>query len=250
MDNFNNFNSGNMNAEDVKKTIADIDEALLRLSEKMASSAPVAVVKHDDNSLAAQKKMLVSAVLILVAMICMVFSSFAYFTASQTTSGNVIATGYASVNFVNLDFSSGGSSGTELNPISFMPGYTQPMKIYAVNDGDVSLYLRARIETVITLDEKFASLTESIDTSLVIFDIDENFWLERDGYYYYSAPLLSGETSPEIFNEILFSTSMGNMYKDSTVKVKIVFEMVQANGNGTNVFEAVGWSTDGEGGTP
>ena len=240
-----------MDAESIKKAIADIDARLARLGEQLSDSTPVApAVRMVSTS--SQKKMFVSAFLVLIAMISMVVSSLAYFTTSQHSSGNMIATGSVSVDFVDLDYSSsgGGSSGTELDPIPFMPGYSREQKVYAVNNGGISIYLRAKIETEITLDAKYASYSDEIDTSLVVFDIDENFWTLKDGYYYYSVPLLSGETSPELFTEILFSPAMGNIYKDSTIKIKLIFEMVQANGNGGNVFEAVGWLSESQGGTP
>jgi len=260
VDNFNN-NHSEMDAESIKKAIADIDAKLARLGEQLSDSAPAAPTARVVST-SSQKKMFVSAFLVLIAMISMVVSSLAYFTTSQHSSGNMIATGSVSVDFVDLDYSSsgggssgggssgGGSSGTELDPIPFMPGYSREQKVYAVNNGGISIYLRAKIETEITLDAKYASYSDEIDTSLVVFDIDENFWTLKDGYYYYSVPLHSGKISPELFTEILFSPAMGNIYKDSTIKIKLTFEMVQANGNGGNVFEAVGWPTESQGGTP
>ena len=43
---------------------------------------------------------------------------------------------------------------------------------------------------------------------------------------------------------------MGNIYKDSKISVKVLLEVVQSNGNGATVFDAVGWTSATEGGAP
>ena len=53
-----------------------------------------------------------------------------------------------------------------------------------------------------------------------------------------------------MLQSINFSEQMGNIYKDSTIKVDILIEIVQSNNNGETVFDAVGWSSAEEGGTP
>ena len=182
----------------------------------------------------------------------MVFSSFAYFTASTNSAQNRIATGTVEVDFVGLNTpgASGGASGTELDPIKFLPGYVEMRDVYVNNTGDAPIYIRAKTKTEITLANAYSAYSDKVDPSLVLFDIDEDKWVLRDGYYYYSVALKGGESTPEFFTKIEFSSAMGNIYKDSIIKITVLFEMVQASNNGATVFDAVGWTTSSEGGAP
>ena len=251
MDNFNEkFDTNAKSSSEL--TIAEIDEALARINERLttissAPSAATAVV-----SSAAKSKMILSVAIILVAMFSLVLSSFAYFTATTYSSANKIQAGKMSVEYVDFDTptASGDFSGTELDPIRFMPGHVEVRKIYASNKGDLPLYVRASAITEITLDEIYAAYSAEVDTSLVIFELNDDVWKLKDGYYYYDSKLLSGETTPELFKHIAFDESMGNIYKNCTVRIKVIFEVVQANNNGDTVFDAIGWLSDREGGTP
>jgi hypothetical protein len=69
-----------------------------------------------------------------------------------------------------------------------------------------------------------------------------------DGYYYYNNPIGYKEATTNLISNVIFSTEMGNIYKDSTIKVTIMLESVQANNNGNSVFDAMGWAPAQEGG--
>ena len=241
----------NTSLENENTTISQIDAAIVSISSKLEKLSfeekPQPVV-----SASAKGKMIASAIIMVVAVVSMVFSSLAYYTAFIHSSGNTISTGSIKVEFVDLNTpsSAGGSAGTELDPISFMPGHVELRDVYAINSGSMPLYLRAYVTVIITLDDLYASYSDEIDTSLVHFDIDDDVWKNVGGYYYYHQALLGGQITPEFFSEVTFDESMGNIYKDCTVKIIVNFQMVQAQGNGENVFEAVGWPTTSEGGAP
>ena len=231
-------------------TVADIDAALLRISKRLESLSEEEKNEKIVNT-SAKSKMIISAVLMMVAIFAMVFSTLAYYTAFVYSSGNVIATGKMEVEFIDLNKpTAGGSLGTELDPIDFMPGHLEVRPIYAINSGNMSLYVRFRIETTITLADRYAIYSDEVDVSHVVFDINGDVWEYRDGYYYYVIPLLAGESTPQLFAHIEFDETMGNIYKDSVIRVKVMLEMVQTSGNGDNVFEAEGWTSGSEGGTP
>ena len=126
--------------------------------------------------------------------------------------------------------------------------------VRAVNNGTVALYVRARVESVITLDSRYASRVNEIDPSLILIDVNESAWKTKsafDGYYYYSMPLEKNTQTTSFLDSITFSELMGNIYKGSTVTVKVVFEVVQSSGNGSTVFDAAGWPlVTSEGGEP
>ena len=246
----NNFNE-NASKESVEKALAEIDAAIALINKKIASNE-LEASKPAVVSTASKSKLIISAVFMIVSVCAMIFSSFAYFTASSNSSQNRIASGSVEVDFVGLNTpgASGGSSGTELDPIRFLPGYVEMRDVYVKNTGDAPIYLRAKTKIEITLAQAYSAYSDKIDTSLVLFDVDENVWVLRDGYYYYADMLEGGESTPEFFTKIKFSDAMGNIYKDSIVKITVLFEMVQATSNGATVFDAVGWTTSSEGGAP
>ena len=199
-----------------------------------------------------KKKMLLMLSVMIASMVMLVSATLAYFTTSLTSSGNIIKTGKANFEVVDLLYDKNDPTAPPSEGVvhveGVFPGDTSIKTMQAANRGKVELYVRAKIDVDITLHELYADRSDEIDESLVILHIDEENWLTRDtfdGYYYYKSILYRGETTSELFEKVSFSKDMGNIYKDATVVVKVTFEIVQANGNGENVFEATGWSEGG-----
>ena len=231
-------------------TVEELDAAIAKISARLSAQDAALKAKVSVFS-AARIKFIISSVVMIIAVFSMAMSTLAYFTANVSSGNNVISTGSSNVEFVDLNSSvPGRPSGTELDPIRFMPGYKEQRKIYAVNKGGMPVYLRAKAETLITLDSAYSYYQEQVDDSLILFHYDSLNWTFKDGYYYYNTALVSGRTSSELFESIEFSSAMGNYYKDASVRITVTFQTVQANNNGDTVFDAVGWAADGEGGTP
>lgn len=238
----------NSSEEDIKNAIAHIDDAIALINEKLADPKPKK--KGGGVSAATKNKLLVTIISLFVITFTTVFTTFAWFTSSVTSNTNTITTSVIKVDFINAPpAGESGSSGTELDPIRVLPGYVVNRDVYANNKGTLPLYVRVKTEILITLDQQYAHLSNLVDDSIVIFNIDTQNWIEKDGYYYYSNPLLGGQSTTKIFSQIKFSDTMTNIYKGSSIKIKLIFETVQSNNNGENVFEAEGWATDTEGGT-
>lgn len=249
MQELNNGQGRENEHKDMSIDLAELDATIARLRERMEASKSVPA-NIDAVSVATKGKMIVAAIFMVISMCVLALSSYAWFTASTASNHNIIQAGIAGVEFVDLSYTEGesGSAGTELDPIRILPGYAEERELYAKNVGDVAVYVRAKVVATIVLEERYASRSGEIDTSLVIFDINESKWTKDGDYYYLMTPLRGGKTSDELFDEIKFSEEMGNIYKGSTIYVNIVFEVVQASNNGTNALEAVGWKTDAEGG--
>jgi hypothetical protein len=208
--------------------------------------------KEDVVSASVKKKMTVMLAVIMVITVTFVYSSYAYFTATVDSASNVIKAG--DVFFDIADVSGGGTPGTPGTPggsfgeagvdnIRIFPGSKVEGDISAVNNGAVSLYVRAIIYTTITLNERYEHRKDEIDVSHVIFDINNTNWIKSGDYWYYDHAIVHGEKTLKLVEGIHFDDDMGNIYKDSVVEVKVRFEVVQANGNGSTPFEATGWPT-------
>ena len=246
MQELNNGQSRETEHKDVNINLAELDATIARLRERMEASThePINI---DAVSIVTKGKMIVAAIFMVISMCVLALSSYAWFTASTASNQNIIQSGTAGVEFADLSLP-GGSTGTELDPIHILPGYVEEREVYAKNVGGVSLYVRAKVVSTIVLEERYASRENEIDTSLIRFDFNESAWTKNGDYYYLNEPLRGGRTSADLFSEIKFSEEMGNIYKDSTIYVKVVFEVVQSSNNGANALEAVGWKTEVEGG--
>lgn len=227
--------------------MAKIDEAIARLTEKMAKT-DIVEEKAADHKVADKlpARMIMTFATMFLVIASLVVCTYAYFVSETSSTGNVILAGYANVNLVNETDSPALSPDGE--SIRILPGYTVGKTVLVENTGTYPVYIRAKIDSVITLNEKYASRSGEIDQSLVIYNIDFAHWTKYNGYYYYNIPLEAGEVTTNLLSSIKFSEAMGNIYKDSTIKVKILLESVQSNGNGDNAFTAVGWASAGEGG--
>ena len=240
----------NASNADLDAAIARLDDTIAKMSERLEQN-DASSKKFANTSLSIRKKMTATLIAASVFLLSLTLCTYAYFTSSAILGGNQIASGRASVTLYNVtDTSSLPDSGIEdgSGGIPVLPGYRVEKDVYAKNTGGVPVYIRAKITSVITLDERYSDCQDQIDMSLVIYDIDYENWTEQDGYYYYNTPLGALDSTTNLLSAVIFSESMGNIYKDSTIKVTILLETVQANGNGTSVFDASGWVSAEEGG--
>ena len=236
--------------------IAEIDKAIekvtrnLRLSEEKSAACGEAVVSDS-----IQKKVIAIVLVMALSVIAFVSTSYAYFTATVSSLSNTIESSKADFEFVDLVYPSDSPNGTPsegvVESFSVFPGESVRRDVSAVNSGTLTVYVRARVDFEIALSNRYVDRADEIDLSLIILDVNSEYWKTRDsfdGYYYYLEALSHGESTPDFVNGITFSPDMGNMYKGSKIKVKVTFEVVQASGNGTDVFSATGWTGSLEGG--
>ena len=109
------------------------------------------------------------------------------------------------------------------------------------NTGGQSAWIRVSVDKEIELAE---GIEGEVDTSLVTYDLNEEYWTESDGYYYYKDVLKSGETTQPLFKKVSFEKEMGNLYQNSKAVVTVNAYATQAANNGSNVFEAAGWPAE------
>ena len=251
-----NANTNTADVSDTESKIREIDAVIAKYSAMLEESKAKEKATESIISTSFRKKMLVMATVMCFAVVTFISSSFASFTATSSSHGNVITSGGAGFDVVDLIFPSGSTEGVvppgEGSTATFAayPGETIQRSVSAVNRGGVSVYVRAKIDCTITLKDKYAHRSDEIDTSLLSYTVTDS-WLTRDtfdGYYYYSSTLPKGAKSPEFLQAISFSDDMANIYKGATVEVSVVFEIVQAEGNGETVFDAEGWPVAEEGG--
>jgi len=116
-----------------------------------------------------------------------------------------------------------------------VPGKTQAWKLSVLNDGDRDAYVRVRIVKTITNGK------EQLDSSLLVFNVDEESWEYKNGYYYYKKALAPNVETPLLFDGVKLDENAANTYQESIASATIEVETTQVANNGATPLEAQGW---------
>lgn len=234
--------------DEIDSKIAQLDSALTQMNERLKTVNENSA-KNKAYSSTLERKMHIAIISIALLLISTVVCSYAYFVDTTFSGGNTITTARSDVTLYDITDPSHLPDPSNPDFISILPGTEVSKTVYIKNNGSTPVYVRAKIAENITLDAKYADHQSEIDLSLVSYNIDYGNWTELDGYYYFNTPVGNGESTTSLFSQVKFSEQMGNIYKDSKIFVKVMLEVVQSNGNGETVFDAIGWTSAEEGGT-
>ena len=190
-----------------------------------------------------KKKLILMTALMCVTALMFVYGTMAYFTSDSTSQNNVINSGEIKIELIEE-----GSSLDGTGAIRLMPGVATERSLEIKNKGNLPTYVRVSLTPEITLSERESANADKIDTDVVEFEINKDYWIELGEYYYYKMPVRPGEKTEPLYTSVTFSDNADNMYKGCTTKLSTVVSAVQSNGNGMTVLEAKGWSEFGTGG--
>ena len=174
------------------------------------------------------KKKILACALIAICLSMVAYGTTAFFSYRIITT-NVITAGNVLVGFDNNDYA---------HPVDIVPGTTASRSVQITNIGYGAAWVRIQLDKEIILAP---GVEGEADTSHVTYEIHDEFWTERDGWFYYLKVLEPGETTEPIFTEVSFSANMSNMYQKSQSKINVLVHAVQQLHNGESVFEAAGW---------
>lgn len=177
---------------------------------------------------------------LIAAIICCIAvlagGTLAYFVAEET-SYNVITTGVLSMDLV--EETTDGEPWPEDGVHGVMPGQIVDKVAYVVNDGGVDFYARIAIEKIITAAE---GVTKELNFDNITFDINEEYWTEQDGFYYYNTAVKPGEQTEPLFTRVTFDPSLGNEYQDAYIEIIVNAQAVQSRNNTDSALTASGWA--------
>lgn len=190
-----------------------------------------------------KKKILTMCITMIVMTVSFVCSTIAYFTDSAASNYSTIASGVAKVELIDITYPFGSNIPVASGQtIKVLPGYEISKTVSARNTGTLPLYIRVKLQPEVTLAEAARGREGEIDLSLIGYNINEEYWVLHEGYYYYRMPLAGGTETTPLFTKVIFDMEMGNLYKDSTVTFLLRMETVQANNNAASPLDAYGWS--------
>ena len=186
-----------------------------------------------------KKKLCVIALLVSCLAIA-AYGTSAYFTYEETAT-NVITSGSIKVELQEWSDTSNG-----LVPFKDIDGVlpgTEVSKIVQVkNVGGQAAWIRVSAEKAIQLAE---GVDGDVDLSLISYDLNADFWTEKDGFYYYNTILQPSEVTEPLFTKVIFSATMSNMYQNSKAVIDVTAQATQVANNGTSALDAAGWPTKG-----
>lgn len=183
--------------------------------------------------------------IIAIVAICLAIISggtLAYYTHTDTAR-NVITSGGIKVQIVEQQLVNGALQEypAEDEAIQIMPG-TSVSKIVSVKSLQQSAWIRMSY-TLSVLDPEGKPMDVSAEelARIITIDTDSTSWTEKDGWYYYNAPLSSAdEGSKPLFTSVSFSgPNMGNEYQSCTLHIDVKAQAVQQANNGSTVTEAI-----------
>ncbi len=186
------------------------------------------------------KKKILACALVVICLSIVAYGTVAYYTYEDTAT-NVITAGNVRIELEELAILvEGGAPVPFNNPNDVVPGTSVSKIVQVKNTGVSAAWVRLDLSKEIMLAD---GVDGEIDLSLVSYEINDKFWAEQDGWFYYLSPLAPGATTEPIFTDVSFSALMGNMYQQSKSIINITAHATQTVHNGESVFEAAGWPT-------
>ena len=181
-----------------------------------------------------KKRFLLCALIVLVLGFA-VNGTLAYFTGEEVAH-NVITSGSIDIELVELAKTPEGATVPFEDVDGAMPGDTVSKIVYVTNTGANDAWVRIKLDLAIELAGEGQA-----DLSMVGLDLDTKNWTEKDGYYYYNAPLAPGKSTEPLFTQVTFSAEMGNIYQNSSTSLDVSAQATQVANNGATALEAKGW---------
>lgn len=181
------------------------------------------------------KKRILTLSVIAVCLAILATGTAAYFVAEQTVY-NVITTGYLYMDLV--EETETGKPWPAEGITNVVPGVEVGKVVYVKNRGTVSFYTRILVETQIT---PAPGVTAELNPEYVRFEVNKDYWQEKNGFYYYYRELNPGEKTEPLFTSVTLAPEMGNEYMNASAEVHVLAQAVQSKNNGYDPLEALGW---------
>jgi predicted ribosomally synthesized peptide with SipW-like signal peptide len=176
-----------------------------------------------------KKKVLIGlSVVALVALLAV--GTWAWFTATADPVENIFTAGTVKISIEN----------TYENVTNWNPGDEEEGTITVTNDGTKCAYVRVK------LDAGWDGANLAADN--VGLALNEDKWVNYEGYYYYIGTLESGDTTESLLSSVtLLGFETGNEYQGASFTVEVKADAVQCTNDAyKDVWEldALPWEED------
>lgn len=184
-------------------------------------------------------------IILSLAAICLAsaaLGTLAYFT-SNARAHNVITTGKVDIKVTEQTIKDGVLRDYPEESISgVMPKQSVSKIVKVQNVGLADAWVRLTAEINVTSADG-----ESLSDKYITIKPNSSWkpsGKSGDNHWYYTKPLEKDSFTDDFIDCVYFSGDMGNEYANCTVNVDINAQGVQKANNGTDVFQAEGWSKE------
>lgn len=194
--------------------------------------------QHGDNRRGATH---LAVALALVAAFA-AFQTFS-FVVRSTRADNVVTFGGVSIALEEtmLD-GSGGEVPVPDGPETISAGRDCSRIVRVRNVGRHPAYVRVRMDMTGAPAQGEASSANDITSYRFSADADAGAWVQRDGWYYYGAPLGPGQTTPALIEGLYVDTHAASQrYAGGELTLDIDASAVQCENNAASAVDAEGW---------
>ncbi len=172
--------------------------------------------------------------LVVVMMSFISTSTLAFYSAFSKAS-NVVTSG--NIQFIIHEVTDSGNEFPK-EGVYIVPGDIVSKKVSIESDCEHPFYLRVKI--VNSIDSLELSSEECFK-----LNIDEQHWVQHDGWYYYTNIVNPGEKTPEVFSHVeIVGSKVDNNYLGKTLTLTVKAQAVQSENNPIidgNTYTALGW---------
>ena len=179
------------------------------------------------------EKLLIIALILIIIIPVLIYASF----ISSTMSSNVITFGKLRMELIETSIDENGNEikvkDNENENISLNSNVSRRVRIKNV----CSHPMFVRIKLGLLLDNNY---DDTLNNS-VWYDINDNDYLYKDGWYYYLKKLEPGKETSNLITQINFNLVGLDNYSSKTIKLNIDAQAVQAENQADNVFSVQGW---------
>lgn len=184
-----------------------------------------------------KKKCLLCA-FIAICLSIVAYGTTAYFSYEDTAT-NVITAGDIKIDLQEWSIPNEGEEPIPFKDvIDVQPGMDISKIVQIKNIGSQDAWVRISLDKSIIFAD---GVDGDADLSLITYDLNTEYWIEQNGYYYYNTILKSGETTKPLFTKVSFSPDMSNLYQHSKAVINVNAQATQVIHNGETVLEANGW---------
>ena len=186
-----------------------------------------------------KKKLLLFS--IIVSMAALVGTGSLAYRVVTREFRSVLRTGNVDLKIHQTDLS---GEDVQEQPFSIIPGDDVERVVTVENIGTQDLFLRVKVEEHMDGQVSFAQ-------PYITYGVNDAYWEELDGYFYYKEVLKIGESTEPLFvdNNLHidgFGTPKESLGKSFFLDIKAFG--VQVKNNGASPLEAEGWPEDVNGG--
>lgn len=162
-----------------------------------------------------RKRLSITVLAVALVALIAVGGTLAFYT-SEATVTNQITTGSVHITLTEPNFSSAMNGTFALKDVT--PGQTISKDPTITNDGDYDVYVRCKVESTLTDDQKAALLGTSIGSD----------WYRSGEYYYYKNKLPRG-SAVTLFSSLTVPSGWDSAMADKSFDVSISAEAIQAD---------------------